>query len=191
MRIWPTLTFSALSTAMIAGAAIRSSSPEERPTGIQAEHGELIIELDRGSVAHFTLEAKTVTDILVRVGDRQLSADMRTCVLPRSIHSHGMKLIRDDLREDEYRADVLTLLFDVGSESDRAFGKFPRVQLSWVDGELAAALISRQIATNHGFSSPLCSPDVQPNKRFEKTPVSNAPLLGFSSGAAQAQRWTK
>lgn len=163
MRIWPTLTFLALSNTMIAGAAIRSSSPEERPTRIQAESGELIIELDRGSIAHFTLEAKTVTHILVRVGDRQLSADLRTCVLPRSIHSEGMKLIRDDLREDEHRTDVLTLLFDAGSESDRAFGKFPRVQLSWVDGELAAALISRQIATNHGFSSPLCSPDVQPN----------------------------
>ena len=186
MRMWLAL---ALLTTMTAYAAIRSTSPEERPVKMVSESGELIIELDRGSTAHFALGAKTVTAILVRVGDRQLSADLRACVLPRSVHTDGMKLIRDDLREDEHRSDVLTLLFDAGSESDRAFGKLPRVQLSWVNGELAAALISHQIASNHGFSSPLCSPDVQPNKRFERTPAGDTPLHGLSGGAAQARRW--
>jgi hypothetical protein len=28
----------------------------------------------------------------------------------------------------------------------------------------------------------------RPNKRFERTPISDAPLLGLGSGAAQAQR---
>ena len=34
------------------------------------------------------------------------------------------------------------------------------------------------------------SPRSRRNKRFEGTPVSEAPLLGRGSGAAQAQRWT-
>jgi hypothetical protein len=186
IRIWPAL---AVLSTMAADAAIRSTSPDERPIGIETESGELIVKLDRGSTAHFALDGKSVTHLLVRLGNRQLSADMRACALPRSIHKDDMRLVREDLREDEHRIDLLTLHFDVGSESDRAFGKLPRVQLSWANGELAVAMISHQIATNHGFSSPLCSPDVQPNKRFERTPVGNAPLLGISNGAAQAQRY--
>jgi hypothetical protein len=158
MRIWPAL---ALLSTMMADAAIRAVSPEEQPRKIETESGELIIEFDRGSIVQFVVDAKAEFRILMRVRDRQLSADLRGCALPRSIHTDGMKLIRDDLREDQHRSDALTLLFDVGSESERAFGKLPRVQLSWVNGELAAALISYQIAPNHGFSSPLCSPDSQ------------------------------
>ena len=164
-RIWRTLVFLVLSNAIIASAAIQTSSPEERPSKVQAGAGELIIELDRGSIAHFTLDATTVSHVLVRVGDRELSADLRSCILPRSVHAAGMRLIREDLREDEHRTDALTLLFDAGSESDRVFGQFPRVQLTWLDGELVEALITRRTATNQGFSSPLCSPDVRRHAR--------------------------
>lgn len=157
MRIWPALV---LLNTIAASAAIRLPSPEERPVKVETESGALIVKLDRGSTAHFVLGATTVTRILVQVGSRQLSADMRACALPRSIHTDDMELIREDLRQDEHRTDMLTLLFDVGSESDRSFGKLPRVQLSWAKGEFAIALISNQIATNHGFSSSLCSPDV-------------------------------
>ena len=153
MRAWPILI---LLSTMTAAAAIMTASPEERVTQVESQSGELIVRLSRGSIVHFCADETTVTRILVYVGDRQLAADLRTCDLPRSIHTDGMRLIRDDLREDEHRSDALGLLFDVGSESDRAFGKRPRVQLSWVNGKLTDALISRQIASNHGFSSPLC-----------------------------------
>src|SRR5688572_18907998 len=105
MRIWPAL---AVLSTMIADGAIMSVSPEELPVRIETNAADLTIVLDGGSTVRFVLGAKTVTQVLLSVGSRQLSADLRTCTLAPSIHTGDMRLIRYDLREDEHRSDALT-----------------------------------------------------------------------------------
>ena len=157
MRYLPTLV---LASAITAGATIMSVPPTETPTRVSTNPGELDVTLGSGSRVRFILDGGKTVRVELDVGGRQVTSELRTCMLPSSIAANSLLLIRDDLREDEYRRESVTLLFDVGLEQERRFGKLPRVQLSWEKGALVTALITRQTSVSSGFSSPLCNPDV-------------------------------
>jgi hypothetical protein len=146
---------------MTAHAHISAPSPTEIPVSSQISDYELTVNLSRGTVVHMTFQSRKVDTVEIRIGDREYLAALGNCKLQRPIHLEDMELLREDLRNDEERQDALTLLFDVGSESERQFGKLPRVQLSWRDGRLIMALISRETGQNSGFSFPLCEQDVR------------------------------
>jgi hypothetical protein len=145
---------------MTADAHISAPTPTEIPVNSHISDYELTVNLSRGTVVHMTFQSRKVDTVEIRIGDRKFLASLKNCKLERPIYIDGMKLERDDLRKDEDRQDTLTLLFDVGSESERQFGKLPRVQLTWGKGQLIMALITREIAQNSGFSFPLCAPNV-------------------------------
>ena len=175
IRYLPTLALVAATTAV---ATVRAPSPTERPTGFTNSTSELRINLGSDSTVLFTLDAQRAIRVDAHVGGRELSYDLRHCTLPSSLHVDSMELTRDDLRDDAYRGESFTLLFDVGSEADRQFGKLPRVQLSWLDGTLVAALITRQTSWTMGFSAELCNPAVRPHvSRRDVLPAPDANAL--------------
>jgi hypothetical protein len=49
-----------------------------------------------------------------------------------------------------------TLAFQMGGETSRAYSELPIVRVSMSKGKTSTRLITRQIAENSGFSSPLC-----------------------------------
>lgn len=155
--------FSRLAAALLcsttAGAHISAPLPTEIPINSKISDHELTVNLSLGSVVHMTFQAGKVDTVQIRIDGREYLASLKNCKLERPIHVDGFELQRDDLRRDGGRQDALSLLFDVGSESERQFGKLPRVQMSWREGRLVAALVTREVAQNSGFSSPLCDPD--------------------------------
>jgi hypothetical protein len=158
-----------LLSAGAAVAKIVAPDPIETPGNVTSSANDFIAHLGADSTVRFTLAGDRAERIDVTVAGKRSVADMRTCALPKSIHPEGMELLRHDLRDDEYRSDSFTLLFDVGAESDRSFGKLPRIQLTWVGGRLVTALITRPVSESKLFSAPLCDPDVQPNNSLERT----------------------
>jgi HEAT repeat protein len=59
---------------------------------------------------------------------------------------------------DQQKADAsFALLFDMGNEQDRTFGKLPRVQLSFYRGRLTEMLVTTMTSERSAFSSKLCS----------------------------------
>jgi hypothetical protein len=146
---------------MTAGARISLPTPTEVPVSSQVSDFDLTVKMSRGTEVRMTFRSLTIDTIQVRVNGRAYLSSLRNCKLERPIHVDGMEFLRDDLRKDEDKDDAATLFFDVGSESERQFGKLPRVQLSWRNGRLIMALISRQNGNNSGFSYPLCKPDVR------------------------------
>jgi HEAT repeats len=53
--------------------------------------------------------------------------------------------------------DSFSLLFDMGGEQSREFGKLPRVQLGFYRGRLAQMLVTNMTSERSAFSSKLCS----------------------------------
>lgn len=142
--------------SLAAGAAIRSVSPTEKPTEITIEDGVLSVALERGSTVRLIQDAQKTLRVELQVGGQRVISDLHDCDVPKSIHTDSMVLNREDLRTDEHRAESFTLLFDVGLEPERQFGKLPRIQLTWAMGRLAMALVTRQTSLSTAFSSPLC-----------------------------------
>jgi hypothetical protein len=146
----------ALLLTATAAADIMTLSPSEKPLSVTSGAGDFTIRLSMDSVVHFSLSKERATSMEITVAGRRSVLQLDSCAVPRMIHSEGMELIRDDLRDDEHRTDGFTLLFDVGPEGDRRFGKLPRIQLTWTNGRIAVALITRLVAANNYHSSPLC-----------------------------------
>ena len=105
----------------------------------------------------------------MKVAGRRSLFQLDTCALPREIHVDSMKLSRDDLVEGKYRTAEVTLVFDVGSDKDRRFGKRPSISLTWMEGRLIQAWLIRPDGPNKATTLPLCYPDVQPNTSLERT----------------------
>jgi len=163
------LALLALLISVTAAADIVAGSPKEKPTGSTSTASDLIVKLGTNSSVHFYLSGERATSVEMSVAGHRSVFQLDTCVLSREIRVEGMELERDDLREGEHRSRAVTLMFDVGSEKDRRFGKLPRAQLTWMQDRLMVAAQHHKIAPNEETTSPLCYPDVQPNTSLERT----------------------
>jgi hypothetical protein len=115
-----------------------------------------VLRFDPNAEATFDLMNEQITRIALSIGHSKAAISLTNCAQPLTdVRLDSVVLIRDDRRSREPSSSV-TLLFDAGLESERAFGKLPRVQLTLSDGRLSEALVSRPIAENHWFSFPLC-----------------------------------
>ena len=157
------LSFFTLLISLSAAAEIVAEWPNERekPSGVTSTADDLIVKLGTNSVVHFYLSGERGTSVEMTVAGRRSVFQLDTCTLSRKIHTDGMELERNDLRQDEHRGNSFTLLFDTGTEKDRSFGVLPRVQLTWTYNRLMVASVTRQVAANSGTTLPLCYPDVQ------------------------------
>ena len=74
----------------------------------------------------------------------------------RSVRFESAVVVQVDERE---RAEgSFSLLFDMGDEQDRRFGRLPRVQLSFRRRRLTEMLVDTMTGPRSAFSSKLCSP---------------------------------
>jgi len=123
--------------------------PPEVPTS-------LVVQLSGGFTAKFSFAGNSTEEVTVTSGARKLVANLRGCGLTKNIHIVDMEIYHIDTRTGK-PGDFATLLFDVGSDADIRFGKYPRVQLSWRAGQLSEEpLITRLIAEHHYYSDRLC-----------------------------------
>ena len=164
----------AMLCASQAEAAISESSPEQKPQHV-------VLRFDADAEATLDLMNAQITRIALGIGHSRAAISLTNCAQPLTdVRLDSVVLIRGD-RDSREPSSSLTLLFDAGLESERAFGRLPRVQLTLSDGKFVEALVSRQIAENHGFSFPLCLAKEPPSAPTCARP---APLetLGVSSG---------
>jgi len=134
----------------VARPYIMAASPSERPEVV-------VVRLSRGSTATFTLKDDRLQQIVMTVGDTRVEVPLKDCRLPPTLHLDSFVLNRDDLRTDEHRSNGYTLLFDLGTEEYRKFGRLPRVQLSFEGGKLVASYLTIRTGGVQGdFAYPLC-----------------------------------
>src|SRR5579862_1384104 len=106
----------------------------------------------KSGTATFNLSKGVAEDIIFRVGDKSYSTSFAGCTPLEHIRFDS---VRFDVGESPTEG-AFTLTFDMGTEESRSFGYLPHIQISFTRGSPSRRLITRGIAQNHLFSSPLC-----------------------------------
>ena len=104
----------------------------------------------------FRLSQRVVTDIEIHLRGAEYSVPLQCA---GGLHDVSFETATIHASEGE-RAKTegsFSLLFDMGNEQDRRFGKLPRVQLSFYRRRLTAMLVTIMTAEKSGFSSNLCA----------------------------------
>jgi hypothetical protein len=109
------------------------------------------IDFKSGS-ATFNLSKGVVQTIIFHVGDKSYSVSLSGCTaLEHVVFDSAVFDVGQPVEEG-----LFVLTFDAGAEDARAFGKLPRVQVSFNHGRPNLLLIARAVAKDGYFSSPLC-----------------------------------
>jgi hypothetical protein len=116
------------------------------------EYADAVTIAFKSGSATFNLSKGIAHNIVFHVGDKSYSVSLLGCTPLEHIGFDSAIFDVGQSPED----GLFTITFDVGREADRAFGKLPRVQVSFNHGSPSLLLVNREIAKNHGFSSPLC-----------------------------------
>jgi hypothetical protein len=97
-----------------------------------------------------------VTDIDLHVGGAEYSVPLQC--------AGGLRAVRFETAEiytsggaEETAVGSFSLMFDMGNEQDRQFGKLPRVQLGFYRRRLTLMLVTTMTGAQSAFSSKLCS----------------------------------
>jgi hypothetical protein len=139
------LTFFALSAAL----AQLGQAGIDRPVAIT-------VHLGTEETVSFRLSQRVVTDIDLHVRGGEYSIPLQCAGGLHDVNFGTVEVVASS--EERDKADgSFALLFDMGSEQDRRFGKLPRVQLSFYRGRLTDMLVTNMTSERSGFSSKLCS----------------------------------
>lgn len=143
---------------MLLWILLATQSPTIAP---QAAH-----ELDPSSVINvrlgpedlvsFRRSAGIVTEIDLRVRGAEYSIPMQCAGGLRDVRFETAAL--DSWGQEPEKAEgTFALLFDMGAEHERRFGKLPRVQISMYRRRVTEMLVTRMTGPSSGFSSKLCA----------------------------------
>jgi hypothetical protein len=106
----------------------------------------------KSGTATFNLSKGVVETIVFHVGDKSYSVSLSGCTaLEHIVFDSAVFDVGQTIEEG-----LFVLTFDAGAEDARAFGKLPRVQVSFNHGRPSLLLIARAVAKDGYFSSPLC-----------------------------------
>jgi hypothetical protein len=102
--------------------------------------------------ATFSLQGVTVQTIDVRVDDKVYSAQLRDCFLVEKVRFDTATLTTFPSAPGQAR---FTLSFRTGTEGEGGYGP-ALIQISFRDGMLLSALVSRETGEHKWSSKPLC-----------------------------------
>ena len=139
--------------AMLAGALAQIGHLDvDRPVAITVHLGAVTVHLGTENTATFHLSHHVVTAIDLHVRGAEYSIPLQCAG-----GLHDVNFGTAELHTEEKADDAFALLFDIGNEQDRRFGKLPRVQLSFYRGRLTEMLVTNMTSERSAFSSKLCS----------------------------------
>jgi hypothetical protein len=110
------------------------------------------VHLGADDTASFRLSQRVVTEIELHVGGVDYSVPLQCA---GGLHDVDFGTVELFLEGD---ADhTFSLLFDLGDEQSRKFGKLPRVQIGFSRGRLMDMLVTTMTSERSAFSSKLCA----------------------------------
>jgi HEAT repeat protein len=116
----------------------------------------ITIRLGSEDTVSFRLSQRVVTDIELHVRGAEYSVPLQCAGGLRDVNAETAAISASE-GERAKSEGSFALLFDMGNEQDRRFGKLPRVQLSFYRGRLTEMLVTTMTSARSAFSSKLCS----------------------------------
>jgi HEAT repeats len=114
----------------------------------------ITVHLGADDTVSFRLSQGVVTEIDLHVGGAEYSVPLQCAGGLRDVNFGTVELSQG---QREKADDAFALLFDMGDEQSRRFGKLPRVQLSFHRGRLTEMLVTAMTSERSAFSSKLCA----------------------------------
>lgn len=143
------LTLLALSAAVL--AQLRQPAVIEHVGQVDIERPvAMTIRLGSEDTASFRVSQRVVTDIDLHVRGADYSVPLQCA---GGLHDVNFATVELWLET----ADTFSLLFDMGNEQQRKFGKLPRMQVGFSRGRLDTMLLTTMTSERSGGASKLCS----------------------------------
>lgn len=138
--------------SVIALAQTKQPGVIVRPGGVDIDRPVAItVHLGTENSVSFRLSQRVVTEIDLRVRRVEYSVSLQCAGGLRDVDFGTVELWR------EKGDDSFSLLFEMGDEQSRKFGKLPRVQLGFSRGRLADMLVETRTNERSSVSSKLCA----------------------------------
>src|SRR5262245_38681667 len=112
----------------------------------------ITVHLGGDDTVSFKLSEGVVTEVSLHVGRADYSVPLQCAGGLHDVDFGTVELSRHDNADDSF-----ALLFDMGGEQSRKFGRLPRVQLSFYRGRVTEMLVTTMTSERSAFSSKLCS----------------------------------
>jgi hypothetical protein len=112
----------------------------------------ITVHLGGDDTASFRLSQRLVTEIDLHARGAEYSVPLQCAGGLQDVDFGTVELSLEDKVDDAF-----ALLFDMGGQESRKFGKLPRIQLSFYRGRLTEMLVTTMTSERSSFSSKLCS----------------------------------
>ncbi len=120
------------------------------------EHPQsLTISFKTGDRATFVISNSVVTAITLHIGSADYAVPAAECAKLRDIRFDTVTLLWNGSYKSAAEADYFYLRFDMGTQSARAFGELPRVQLMYRAGKFAETTVTKKTAQDTSRDSKL------------------------------------
>jgi hypothetical protein len=119
------------------------------------EPAVITVQFESEDTVTFKGSQRVVTDIDLRVRGSEYTVPLQCAGGLHDVHAETAEMHIGT--EAQAREGTFSLLFDIGNEQDRRFGKLPRIQISLYRRRLIAMLVTNMTGPQSGFSSNLCS----------------------------------
>jgi len=116
----------------------------------------ITVRLGSEDTVSFQLSQRVVTDIELQVRGAEYSVPLQCAGGLHDVNVETAAIYASRGERDKAEGSF-ALMFDMGNEQDRRFGKLPRVQLSFYRGRLTEMLVTTMTSERSAFSSKLCS----------------------------------
>ena len=111
------------------------------------EHPQtLAVSFKTGDRATFVISNSVVTAITLHIGSSDYAVPAAECAKFRDIRFESVTLLWNGSYKSAAEADYFYLRFDMGTESARAFGELPRVQLMFRAGKFDETTVTKKTA---------------------------------------------
>jgi len=111
------------------------------------EHPQtLTVSFKTGERATFVISNSLVTAITLHIGSTDYAVPAAQCAKLRDIRFESVTLLWNGSDKSAAKADYFYLRFDMGTESAKAFGELPRVQLMFRAGKFAETTVTKKTA---------------------------------------------
>lgn len=111
----------------------------------------ITVHFEGDDTVSFRLSQRVVTNIDLHVQGREYSVPLQCA---DGLHDVDFATVELLVEKD---VNTFSVLFDMGDERTRTFGRLPRVQLSFSRGRLTEMLVTKMTNERSAFSSKLCS----------------------------------
>jgi len=108
----------------------------------------LTVGFQTGETATFALSKGAISAITIRVGTVDYLVPASDCAKLHDIHFESASFAWNGSYSSVAKADYFYLQFDMGAESEKAFGEFPQIKLMFQDGKFEKAVLTKKTSKN-------------------------------------------